>query len=190
MSKLRRRLTYLLLGVFAALQPIIFLLLITAPSYLSLMPSEAYESETWRYSRFWEAINSQEIEQVTLNEDLTVAIAETIEGTTIRVNLPNDPELKTELTQNDIDFEVDQASFSNFNLGRSLLSLALLGVPIVIFLTGSTFWFWMLIDCATQEGIVDSARVAWIIIIIFTAWAGALAYFLIERPQRQNQLPG
>ncbi|MEO1295729.1 MAG: hypothetical protein AAFW75_07985 [Cyanobacteria bacterium J06636_16] len=102
MSKLRRRLTYLLLGVFAALQPIIFLLLITAPNYLSLVSNEAYEGETWRYSRFWEAISSQEIEQVTLNEDLTVAIAETSDSRTIRVNLPNDPQLKTELIENNV----------------------------------------------------------------------------------------
>ncbi|NER81084.1 MAG: PLDc_N domain-containing protein [Leptolyngbya sp. SIO1D8] len=56
----------------------------------------------------------------------------------------------------------------------------------MIFLLGSIFWIWMLVDCALQESSQGNTKIVWILIIIFTSWIGAFAYFLFRRPQRQG----
>ncbi|NER83987.1 MAG: hypothetical protein F6K42_31480, partial [Leptolyngbya sp. SIO1D8] len=36
----------------------------------------------------------------------------------------------------------------------------------------------MLVDCALQESSQGNTKIVWILIIIFTSWIGAFAYFL------------
>jgi uncharacterized membrane protein YedE/YeeE len=64
--------------------------------------------------------------------------------------------------------------------------VSLLMLLAVLF--GFLFWIWMLLDCATKEANFGNTKVVWIIIIIFANFIGAIAYWLVRRPQRYAEL--
>jgi hypothetical protein len=55
-------------------------------------------------------------------------------------------------------------------------------------LVGFVFWLRALLDCATKESNEGNTKIAWIIIICFTNLVGAVAYWLVRRPQRYAEL--
>ncbi len=57
-----------------------------------------------------------------------------------------------------------------------------------IFIVGTLFWLWMLIDCAVNETTQGNEKVVWIIIIVFTHLLGAIVYYLVRRPKRKQTL--
>jgi hypothetical protein len=59
---------------------------------------------------------------------------------------------------------------------------------IVVGVLGTTFWLWMLIDCAIKESNEGNTKVVWIIVIAFAHIIGAVAYSLVRRPQRFAEL--
>jgi len=63
-----------------------------------------------------------------------------------------------------------------------LFCLPILAFPFA--LLAMVFWIWMLVDCATKEPSQGNDKIVWILVIILTAWIGALIYFLIRRPER------
>lgn len=65
-------------------------------------------------------------------------------------------------------------------IGFLLLFFALIGTGLALF----AFWVWMLIDCAQAPEDPSNNRVAWILILVFTSWLGALLYFFIVRQPR------
>jgi hypothetical protein len=65
-------------------------------------------------------------------------------------------------------------------IGFFLLFFALIGTGLALF----AFWVWMLIDCAQAPEDPANNRVAWILILVFTSWLGALLYFFIVRQPR------
>ncbi len=65
-------------------------------------------------------------------------------------------------------------------LGFFLLFFSLIGTALALF----AFWVWMLIDCAQAPEDPANNRVAWILILVFTHWLGALLYFFIVRQPR------
>jgi len=67
-----------------------------------------------------------------------------------------------------------------------LFVLVLLGIGVL----GTTFWMWMLIECATKESNQGNTKIVWAIIIIFTHLIGALLYFLLRRPERRRETAG
>jgi len=68
-------------------------------------------------------------------------------------------------------------------VGIFLLFFTLIGAALGLFV----FWVWMLIDCAQAPEDPANNRVAWILILVFTHWLGALLYFLIVRQPRINR---
>ena len=94
-QRLRKLLAYSLLGI-------LFTLLLANTS-CSQSPAP---DETWRYSRFIQAVEAGKVEAVVLNEELTRAIFETQDGARAVVNLPNDPELVSTLERNNVDIVV------------------------------------------------------------------------------------
>ncbi|MDE5081846.1 MAG: ATP-dependent zinc metalloprotease FtsH3 [Trichodesmium sp. St18_bin1] len=62
--------------------------------------------ETWKYSQFIQQVESKNVDKVDLSADRTVARVKVADGTIVRVNLPNDPDLINILTQNNIDISV------------------------------------------------------------------------------------
>lgn len=55
-------------------------------------------------------------------------------------------------------------------------------------LLGFLFWLRALLDCATKESTEGNTKVVWVIIIVFTNIVGAVAYWLVRRPQRYAEL--
>lgn len=65
------------------------------------------ETETWRYSRFIQAIENNQIERVNISSDRTRARFTDPDGSgQVIVNLPNDPELIDTLESNNVDIVV------------------------------------------------------------------------------------
>jgi Phospholipase_D-nuclease N-terminal len=62
--------------------------------------------------------------------------------------------------------------------GSSTLLVLLLAI------TGTIFWIWMIVECATKEPNQGNDKIVWILIIVLAHWIGALIYFFIRRPQR------
>ena len=66
-------------------------------------------------------------------------------------------------------------------IGILTFLLALLIVPLTLLAT--VFWIWMLIHAVTNKGIDTGEKVAWVLVILFTHFIGALIYFFIGRPR-------
>ncbi|MEP0935479.1 PLD nuclease N-terminal domain-containing protein [Leptolyngbya sp. NM2-A1] len=96
------------------------------------------------------------------------------------VDLPNDPNLMNILDQADVQIAVAPPRGDNV-LARTASALL---IPSILL----GFWIWMLIDCATQEAPEGNTKIAWVIIILFTNFLGALIYFLVRKPQRRKEL--
>jgi hypothetical protein len=65
--------------------------------------------------------------------------------------------------------------------------LFMLFMIFVVGILGTIFWFWMLIDCATNEPSQGNDKLVWIVIILFTHFVGAGIYFFFRRPQRRAE---
>jgi len=65
-----------------------------------------------------------------------------------------------------------------------------IGVPeliiLFILIPGSLFWLWMLIDCVSKDD--QAHRVPWALVIFFTHFLGAVAYFFLRRSTRVADL--
>ena len=48
------------------------------------------------------------------------------------------------------------------------------------------FWIWMLIHAVTNKGLGDAEKIAWVLIILFTHFVGALIYFFVGRPKQSG----
>ncbi|MEQ9667800.1 ATP-dependent zinc metalloprotease FtsH3 [Coleofasciculus sp. G2-EDA-02] len=70
--------------------------------------------ETWRYDQFIDNVNSKKVEIVQLSADRTQAMVTSQDGSQYLVNLPNDPELISILTQNNVDIKVRPQSDDGF----------------------------------------------------------------------------
>ena len=58
---------------------------------------------------------------------------------------------------------------------------ALLLVPFT--LLTCVFWIWMLIHAITNKGLGDGEKVAWVLVVLFLHFIGALIYFFVGRPR-------
>jgi len=56
---------------------------------------------------------------------------------------------------------------------------ALLLIPLV--LLGFVFWIWMLIDAIRNRSLSDGEKVAWVLVILFLHFIGALVYLIFGR---------
>ena len=59
------------------------------------------------------------------------------------------------------------------------------GFLFLALLASFAFWIWMLVDCATKEPAAGNDKIAWIIVIVFTHFIGALLYYFVRRRQRR-----
>jgi len=57
------------------------------------------------------------------------------------------------------------------------------GLSLLLFIAGSIFWIWMLIDAATKERTTGD-KILWVIIIIFTHVIGAAIYYFVRHAPR------
>ena len=63
-----------------------------------------------------------------------------------------------------------------------ILGLVILGVLSFI------FWLWMLIDCLKRGFAKPADKIAWILVLIFLYFLGAVIYYFVERKARQCQI--
>lgn len=75
-----------------------------------------------------------------------------------------------------------------------MMMLALLGglAALMAIIFGSVIglvcfalWIWMLVDCLTNDGISGAEKVAWVLVILFLHFIGALIYLFVGRPKRR-----
>jgi len=62
----------------------------------------------------------------------------------------------------------------------------MLGLILIIGMLGlllTAFWVWMVVDCANAP-MQSGDKTAWILIILFTSWLGAVLYYFIPRRER------
>jgi len=95
-------------GLYALLAIVVIAL---ATAFLD-QPSQT--RETWRYDQFIDNVNSNKVEIVQLSSDRTQAMVTTQDGSQYQVNLPNDPELISILTNNNVDIKVRPQSDDGF----------------------------------------------------------------------------
>jgi len=69
-----------------------------------------------------------------------------------------------------------------------LIFLPLLLFLIPLGLAAFAFWIWMLIHAAQNKGLSEGEKVAWVLIIVLVHFLGAVIYFFVGRPKR-NQPP-
>ncbi len=73
----------------------------------AIFDGSGQETETWRYSRFLDAVQNRSIERVSISADRTRARFTAPDGSgQVTVNLPNDPALIDTLEQNNVDIVV------------------------------------------------------------------------------------
>nr|WP_199306892.1 ATP-dependent zinc metalloprotease FtsH3 [Pseudanabaena sp. FACHB-2040] len=73
----------------------------------AIFDNSGQETQTWRYSRFLQAVESNQVERVNISSDRTRARFTDPEGNgQVIVNLPNDPELIDLLEDNNVDIVV------------------------------------------------------------------------------------
>jgi hypothetical protein len=68
----------------------------------------------------------------------------------------------------------------------ALIDLIGLGVGLLLIPFGLllfVFWIWMLIHAATNRGLSDGEKIAWVLIVLFLHFLGALIYFIVGRPK-------
>jgi hypothetical protein len=58
----------------------------------------------------------------------------------------------------------------------------------VVALTLFAFWIWMLISVIQNKGLTDGEKVAWVLVVLFLHFIGAIIYFFIGHPKRKMPL--
>jgi hypothetical protein len=67
-----------------------------------------------------------------------------------------------------------------------ILVAALFLLPLVLALF--VFWIWMLISAVQNKGLTEGEKIAWVLVIVFLHWLGALLYFFVGHPKRKTPL--
>jgi len=53
----------------------------------------------------------------------------------------------------------------------------------------AVFWIWMLVHAATNPGIAGTEKLAWVLVVFFASFLGALIYFFVARPKARQAKP-
>ena len=61
-----------------------------------------------------------------------------------------------------------------------LVMLFLVLISVALFV----LWIWMLIHAITNQGLRDTEKVLWVILIILLPFLGPILYFFIGRPKK------
>ncbi|HEY8965066.1 MAG TPA: PLD nuclease N-terminal domain-containing protein [Candidatus Methylacidiphilales bacterium] len=62
--------------------------------------------------------------------------------------------------------------------------MGLQGILFFLFVLGSIFWIWALIDCLSKESHRGYAKIVWFLVIFFLHAVGAAVYVFLRRPER------
>jgi Phospholipase_D-nuclease N-terminal len=70
-----------------------------------------------------------------------------------------------------------------------ILALAVILILLPLGLALLAFWIWMLISAIQNKGLTEGEKIAWVLVIVFLHWLGALLYLFIGHPKRHTPLP-
>ena len=73
-------------------------------------------------------------------------------------------------------------------VGGVVVLLMILVVVIPVALALFAFWIWMLISAVQNKGLSEGEKIAWVLVIVFVHWLGALLYFFVGHPKRKTPL--
>jgi hypothetical protein len=65
--------------------------------------------------------------------------------------------------------------------GSGILGLAMVLLAALIALSLIVFWIWMLIDAIKNPELSGTEKIAWVLVILFLNWLGAVVYFFAGR---------
>lgn len=65
-----------------------------------------------------------------------------------------------------------------------MIAFILATIAFLIGAVAMVFWIWMLISAIQNRGIGSGEKVAWVLVIVFLHFLGALIYFVIGHPKR------
>ena len=65
----------------------------------------------------------------------------------------------------------------------AILALFFVLVKLAIAVLAFVFWLWMLVHAITNTGLATGEKIAWVLVIIFLPFLGALLYCFIGRPK-------
>jgi hypothetical protein len=74
-------------------------------------------------------------------------------------------------------------------IGGIFVLLLIFTVVLPIALALFAFWIWMLISAVQNQGLSEGEKIAWVLVIVFVHWLGALLYFFVGHPKRKTPLP-
>ncbi len=68
-----------------------------------------------------------------------------------------------------------------------LMLMFLVALPLALALMA--FWIWMLISAIQNNGLSEGEKIAWVLVIVFLHWLGAIIYYFVGHPKRNTPLP-
>ena len=74
------------------------------------------------------------------------------------------------------------------DIGGVIVLLLIFAVLLPIALALFAFWIWMLISAVQNKGLTEGEKIAWVLVIVFVHWLGALLYFFVGHPKRKTPL--
>ena len=74
-------------------------------------------------------------------------------------------------------------------IGGVVVLLLILAVAIPLIIALFIFWIWMLISAVQNQGMTEGEKIAWVLVIVFLHWLGALLYFFVGHPKRKVPPP-
>jgi hypothetical protein len=67
-----------------------------------------------------------------------------------------------------------------------LMLILLLCLPLALALMA--FWIWMLVSAVQNQGLTEGEKIAWVLVIVFLHWLGAIIYYFVGHPKRNTPL--
>ena len=75
-------------------------------------------------------------------------------------------------------------------IGPALIPLAALALVLFFVLPLAlalfAFWIWMLVSAIQNQGLSEGEKIAWVLVIVFLHWLGAILYFFVGHPKRNT----
>ncbi len=70
--------------------------------------------------------------------------------------------------------------FQSMQFGPGMIAAGMLAVLLFVglIIALTIFWILMIVDCATRKKFSDGERVAWILVLVFLHFIGAMVYYL------------
>ncbi|HEX9045594.1 MAG TPA: PLDc N-terminal domain-containing protein [Verrucomicrobiae bacterium] len=73
-------------------------------------------------------------------------------------------------------------------IGGIVVMFLILAVMIPVAIALFVFWIWMLVSAVQNQGLTEGEKIAWVLVIVFVHWLGALIYFFVGHPKRKIPL--